>query len=74
MSLEPRRKTKVLSLIGETAKEENQQQSLPSQDETKPVVKHHTLFRYPLKSQPNPAFADYFQKLEEVKKQLTMDN
>lgn len=74
MSLEPRRKTKVLSLTGETTKEENQQQTLPAQDETKPVVKHHPLFQYPLKSQPNPAFADYFQKLEEVKEKLKITN
>lgn len=31
---------------------------------------HHDLFTYPLNPGPNPAFAPFFEKLENVKKQL----
>lgn len=62
MSLEPKRKTK--------AQHFPEEDKTGTQPEVKPKVKHHELFRFPLRPEPNPALAPFFDKLEEIKARI----
>jgi hypothetical protein len=62
MSLEPKRETKAQQFTGED--------KTATQPEVKPKVNHHELFMYPLRPEPNPALAPFFDKLEEIRSRI----
>ncbi|HXB12424.1 MAG TPA: hypothetical protein VNZ45_10585 [Bacteroidia bacterium] len=60
MSLEPQRRTKAFGPVEQGSGIATKQ----------PNAVHHEIFTYPLKPKPNPALSSFFEKLEQLKKDL----